>query len=424
MGLDETFASRVQNETARFSLAWMILANLVGILLALLLLRPEWGSYLGSLSYGRWMPLHMEWQLYGWCTLPLIGLLMREYMFSSRNRSAEMRFILVVWSIGLFGGGVFFLSGVASGKLFLSWQGWARAFFPLCLCLIWSVLATNWLGQHGNAQVPRWRFRLRGLFLVVLATVPFALYFSASRSVYPPVNPQSGGATGHSLLASSLGILCLFGLTPLALDLKPLPSRWIGGYWMALAGCLILYLLIQHGSVANLETDQIAGLGVLILMIPFLVQYLRSWTWPAGAIPWLAVFLLWWGVLTIDGWLTFLPGVLDQLKFTNGMVAHAHMAMAGMITAFNFLILTALNPGEGQRRAVFGGWVPFVAWNTGCLAMVAALMIQGIREGGDPGVLFSPNTHTNLIYHLRLYSGAIMLAASISWFWKSLKHTL
>lgn len=400
----------------RFSFGWLVAANLVGCLMAVLLLRPEWGQCLGVLTYGRWMPLHMEWNLYGWCSLPLVGLFLREFVSSESGGIFDVRLALVIWSIGLFSGGMAFLAGISSGKLFLGWHGWTRAFFPLCLCIVWSILATHWLRSLRDPGIGRTRTVLRIVVLIALACVPLALYISASRDIYPPVNPRSGGATGHSLLVSSLGILFVFALVPYILGRTRRSSRWYPAYWILLGFSFLVYLFIQHGSVANTGHDQIAGLGILLIMVPALIGYLRLWEWPAGAGPWLAAFLVWWGLLTLNGWVTFLPGILGTLKFTNALVAHAHLAMAGMITAFNFLILSALaERARDEMHPIFGGRAPFILWNGACLLMVLVLLLQGIREGRDPSVLFGPDPVTQMIYLVRAGCGVLMLTASITW---------
>jgi cytochrome c oxidase cbb3-type subunit 1 len=414
------FSIQLQVEAMRFSFGWLALANLVGCLMAVLLIHPELGRFLGSLTYGRWMPLHMEWQLYGWCSLPLVGLFLKEFVTDKGGGISDVRFVLLVWSVGLLAGGVAFLAGISSGKLFLSWHGWARSFFPLCLCLAWSVLATNWLRDLRNPNVDTARKIMRVVLLLSLACVPLALYMSASRDIYPPVNPRSGGATGHSLLISSLGILGLFGLFPYILGRSRKRSFWYPAYWGFLGLSLFVYLLIQHGSVANTATDQIAGLGILLIMVPALIGYLRLWEWPTGAKPWLAAFLFWWALLTVNGWITFLPGILVSLKFTNGLVAHAHLAMAGMITCLNFLILSALaERSESSEKTIFGGWVPFVLWNGACLVMVVILFLQGLREGSHPSVLFGVDSMTNFIYFVRAGAGVVMLLASLEWLKKA-----
>lgn len=409
----------------RFSFAWLVAANAVGLLLSLLLVWPDAGKLLGSLTYGRLMPLHMEWQLYGWCTLPLVGLLLKEFLGRDMAGISNAQYILFLWSLGLFVGGVTFLTGSASGKLFLSWHGWSRVFFPSMLLLIWSVLMLHWIRDRRNTDISRIRQIIRGIILLLLAIVPISLYYASSRSIYPPVNPHSGGATGHSLLASSLGILGLFGVVPAMLGRKRVTSIWFSVYWIAFASCCLVYLLIQHGSVANTNWDQIAGLGTLLVMVPVLVLYIKLWEWPRGSQPWVIVFLLWWALLTVSGWITFLPGFLDQLKFTNGLVAHAHLAMAGMITAFNFILLASISQDSvDEESKCFGGFSLFVAWNASCLVMVISLLIQGWREGGNPGVLFGQDFTTQAIYWIRALTGLVMLSVSLLWFLKASGFTI
>src|SRR5947208_373392 len=61
---------RVMAATAWHSLLWLVLANCVGVLLAAMLLFPGINALLGEWTYGRWMAVHMNLQLYGWCSLP------------------------------------------------------------------------------------------------------------------------------------------------------------------------------------------------------------------------------------------------------------------------------------------------------------------------------------------------------------------
>ena len=55
----------------RHSLGWLVAANLVGVLLAALLLWPGLNDQLAPLTYGRWVPLHLDWQL--WLVLAAAG---------------------------------------------------------------------------------------------------------------------------------------------------------------------------------------------------------------------------------------------------------------------------------------------------------------------------------------------------------------
>jgi len=420
MAHDAAFPRKLQRDVMLFSFGWLAVANLVGLLLAGLLLFPQMGNVLGPVTYGRLMPLHMEWQLYGWCSLPLVGLLLKEFVREGAGAAESVRFALVAWSLGLLVGGIGFLSGQASGKLFLSWSGTSRCFFPIALLMVWGVLTMHWVRSRNTDALSRSRKIIQAVLLAVLATVPFMLYFSSSRSVYPPVNPQSGGATGHSLLASTLGLLGLIAAVPQLLGRARRASPVFAAFWVAYLLLWVVYLIIQHGNAVNSDWSQIAGLGSLLLIVPLLWIYMRLWSWPGASSGWVAAFLLWWTVLTVNGGVTFLPGVLDRLKFTNALVAHAHLAMAGMVTAFGFILLSSLHEENGrQERGVFGGCAAFLAWNGACLLMVAVLFLQGWREGGTPDVLFGRDGITSAVYATRFLAGAAMLMASIHWFMTS-----
>ena len=80
----------------------------------------------------------------------------------------------------------------------------------------------------------------------------------------------------------------------------------------------------------------------------------------------------WWSA----GWLIYQPGVLDRLKFTQGLVAHSHLAMAGFTTSFCAVLLELVT---GRR---LGGRRSVVLWNGAALVMVLALAYGGWREGG------------------------------------------
>src|SRR5688572_18713714 len=117
----------VQGQTVRFpfsrvvavhSLGWLVAANLVGVWLAVSLVWPAVGNLLAPLSYGRWSPLHLDWQLYGWCALPLVGMLLAWFFDGDHFRArghAQLAFSF--WSVALALGGVSWLAGNVSGKL-------------------------------------------------------------------------------------------------------------------------------------------------------------------------------------------------------------------------------------------------------------------------------------------------------------------
>jgi cytochrome c oxidase cbb3-type subunit 1 len=68
-----------------------------------------------------------------------------------------------------------------------------------------------------------------------------------------------------------------------------------------------------------------------------------------------------------------------------------------------------------------GGWIfnrarSFHLWNGSVILYIVLMTVAGWREGFDPTFTIVPGTARNLIYALRLFSGILMLLASVDWF--------
>lgn len=403
-------AAGMQTELARavraHALGWLLAANLAGGVLAALLVWPEAAGDLAWLGYGRWMPVHMNGQLYGWCALPLVGSLFAACLEPRHPGAvAHARWTLRAWSVALALGSMVWLGGLTSGKLFLDWAGWARPALSVAMAALWTVLAAHLWWGRGKARETRWRVTA-GL-LVVLAAVPALLYWSAGREVYPAVNPDSGGATGASLLGSTLGIVAVFGLVPILLGVRRREGGRVAWFWWALLGAFCVYGAIDHGHASHHAAEQIAGLGLLLLWMPLLWCYGRRWNWSPGTRRWATAAGAWWMLLVTDGWITFLPGFSEAGKFTHALVAHAHLAMAGLVTAVNFVVLNELDPG----RPV-GGRGAFWLWQAGCAAHVGLMLVLGAGEAERPADLFYGVDWTRAIFAGRLAAGVAMAGAS------------
>ena len=407
-----TFSPLVARSVARHALGWLVAANLVGVWLAILLLWPEAGEPLAPFTYGRWAPLHLDWQLYGWCALPLVGVLLAwNFAPSRRHGVREAQGALQLWTLVLLVGGVTWLAGHVSGKLFLDWHGWTRGLLPTAMVVLWLVLAahvrTQWLAW---SPAGRWG---RAAVLAALATVPAVFYWSTARSVFPAVNPDSGGATGSSLLGSSLGIVTLFLALPSFLGVKRQSSvirkEWMAGFLAASWG---VFVRVEHGHASHHDAAQVVALGVLLAWIPLLALHWRAYAWPASARPWIAAALGWWALLVASGWLSFLPGVSEALKFTHGLVAHAHLAMAGLVSSVNGAILVTLRRVAAPR----GVWA---AWQLGSVAHVVVLAVVGVLEVNQADELFRGEGWTQVMFALRLGAGVVMTMAAARWWVES-----
>jgi cytochrome c oxidase cbb3-type subunit 1 len=398
------------NSVARHALGWLVAANVVGVLLAALLLWPEFNGVLAPLTYGHWVPLHLNWQLYGWCSLPLVGVLC-AWMLAPEDEVGTQHagWALAAWSLALALGGASWLAGVTSGKLFLDWRGWARPLLPLAMTFLWSVLGSRlWVRRRGLTAAA---LSLRVGVLVALLAVPSVLYWSAGREVYPSVNPDSGGATGAALLGSTLALVLIAGGLPLALGLPRTAgvragARW---FWSGLIVSCVVFAVVDHGNASHHAWAQIAALGSLLMWAPLLGVYYREFAWPASARRWLGAAWFWWAGLLATGWWIFLPGMSERFKFTHVLVAHAHLAMAGVVTSLGGALLVALGRGPG------GGAGAFWTWQGACGVHLAALTALGVGETADVAGFFGGAGWVTGWFALRLAAGVAMLAASVAW---------
>jgi len=398
--------------------AWLLIANLVGLLLATLLLFPGLNHWLGEWTYGRWMPVHLNLQLYGWCSLPLVGWLLKVYRVDATPAARWSRSALWAWSAALAFGAVSWLTGHTGGKLFLDWQGFARVLFPLASFFLWLLLAwsqlCHWRAEENISRAER---AAKVFGLVLLLSVPATLYWAADPKIYPPVNPDTGGPTGASLLESTLGIVSVLLILPYGCGRKLRGGNEIVfAAWGLFAVEIGLSLALGRDNASHRLPMQFLGLGSLLPWIVLMPSYFKSFNWPAKSRLWLNALLFWWGILLASAWTIFLPGLLDRFKFTDGLVGHSHMAMAGFVSSLNILLLVTLL-GE-QKRAFDSRWA-FVAWQGGALGYIVAMFFAGSIEGRNPAFNFVPGGMRDLIYLFRLACGALMTAAVLNWFWRA-----
>jgi cytochrome c oxidase cbb3-type subunit 1 len=123
-------------------------------------------------------------------------------------------------------------------------------------------------------------------------------------------------------------------------------------------------------------------------------------------------FLWWWAALVITGWISFLPGVLDNLKFTDALVGHSFIAMAGFTSSFIIFVMVQLLGHDGW---IFNRTRSFYLWNGSVVAYIVLMLAAGWREGSDPAFTIVPGMARNILYTLRLITGILMLIASIDW---------
>ncbi|MGB6728956.1 MAG: hypothetical protein WBE74_23890 [Terracidiphilus sp.] len=397
------------------SLFWLVIANAIGVLIAILLVFPALNKQLGEWTYGRWMMVHMNLELYGWTSLPLVGFLFKVYGADRGSTAKWCRPVLWLWSAALGVGAFSWLSGHSSGKLFLDWSGYSRVLFPDALQALWLLLLSALIERLRDSeenQATALGAKLVGL--VILLLVPFVIYIASGPSGYPPVNPDSGGPTGASQLESSLAIVAILLMLPFGIaHRKPEKSRIVAVSWLVLATESILCAALGRADVSHHMPAQFLSLGSVLVWLPLVPAYYSAFGWRQETRGWRLAFLWWWGALAVTGWVFFLPGVLDHFKFTDGLVGHSFIAMAGFTSSLIVFVMVQLL-GEG-------GWIfkrarTFYLWHGSVIAYVLLMTVAGWREGSDPAFTIVPGIERNVLYTLRLCTGILMLAASLDWF--------
>jgi cytochrome c oxidase cbb3-type subunit 1 len=390
---------------------WLTFANAVGVLIAQLLIFPQLNGLLGEWTYGRWMPVHIDLQLYGWCSLPLVAFLFSVYGADRSAAAPWARPALWLWSTTLAVGTVAWLNGVSSGKLFLDWSGYTRVLFPLALLGLWGVLAWSLADTWHNNSLAAKLTKLLGL--AFLLAVPELIYIASAPSLYPPINPDTGGPTGASQLESTLVIIAVLLLLPFGLAARRANTRSILFLtWLVFAAESVICLGLGRADVSHHRPVQWISLGSLLTWLPLTPLYYNAFAWRANTRIWRIAFLCWWSVLVPTGWCLFLPGMLDRFKFTDGLVGHSLLAMAGFVSSLLVFVMVQLL-GEG-------GWIfnrvwSFWLWQVCVIFYVASMLLAGWHEGADPSFTMVPGALRTFVYTLRLLLGGGMLVASVEW---------
>lgn len=386
------------------ALAWLVLGNAVGLYLAMLLLWP--GFQAGVWTYGRWVPVHLNVQLYGWTSLPLVACLLSIYQVDDSRHAAWGASAVWGWTAALAVGVSHWLAGESSGKIFLDWKGAALWSFVAAQAVLWLVLAAAWMDRRDVWSATKKVGTLIGL--LALALVPVSLVFAASPSIYPLIDRTTGGPTGSSLLGSALFVVGLMLLLPRVVAGKS-SHESNGWVWSFFTVSWVVFGVTEVIGGTHRDVIQIFSMLILLPWAWLVPRDWRGFSWPRGSAFWRRAMFLWWGVLVVSGVLMYGDGVLDRIKFTQALVAHSHLAMAGFTTAFCALLCVLVT------KRTLGGRVSVKLWQAAALMMIFALAAAGWLEGANAGWMVEIPLWRTAAFAIRALSGAVMFGASLQW---------
>ena len=398
---------------ATHALFWMFAANLVGVLLSVLLVFPQLGVLFGEWTYGRWLPLHLNWQLYGWTSLPLVSWVFYLLPKSRSGLARASNIGVWAWSSVLAIGGLYWLSGHTSGKIFLDWTGCLRIIFPCVIFYLWAVLTIAWWRGEKRSWIG-----ISGLLL--LLSVPFAIYSASDPAIYPVVDESTGGPTGASLLNSTLSVVFLMLVLPPALKVKSRSKKLVQLVWIIFGLNFLLGIYSTTLPYSHFHSGQIAclsSLGIWAFLLPY---FYTQQSWHRPLVKWQVATFVWLAILICNGLVSFLPGILDKIKFTDALVAHSHLAMAGFTTSFLIFILQQILPEKSS--AIFQQSKLFYSWHTATATYILTMLIAGVFESGDSTFTIYPDILRDTLYGIRSLCGLFLLWVSFRW-WRSLIHS-
>jgi cytochrome c oxidase cbb3-type subunit 1 len=200
-----------------------------------------------------------------------------------------------------------------------------------------------------------------------------------------------------------------FGLT----QRKEGRVRIVAIAWAIMAAEFLLCFALGRAYISHHRPAQFLSLASLLIWMPLTPAYYAKFEWHRNTRHWRIAFLCWWSALLLTGWIFFLPGILDHFKFTDGLVGHSLLAMAGFTSSLLIFVLVQL---LGESGWIFNRARSFYGWNFAVLGYVVLMSVAGWREGFDPTFTIVPGTARNAIYILRLAVGVVILAASLDWF--------
>jgi cytochrome c oxidase cbb3-type subunit I len=290
-------------------------------------------------------------------------------------------------------------------EIFLDWKDGALVALLLAQVILWLVLMISW--WRGDRRI--WH----GCGLLMMALVPVAMKVATSPDTYPPIDQTTGGPTGASLLGSTLSVVALLLLVPHSLGWKP--QHTVLKTWLVWALQFLAFAALEWYGGSHFTMQQIIGLALLLPWLVWIPRYWNQFAWPSESLWWRRACVFWWGLLVVSGWVEFLPGILDRMKFTNGLVGHAHWAMAGFTSSFVCMLMVIL--GGSMAGRIFNSGA--LLWNLCALLMGGVLVICGWIEGASyEWMNDTPFWRWSLMFaRAACGMGLLLVAARWSWLW-------
>jgi cbb3-type cytochrome c oxidase subunit I len=354
-------------------LAWLLLPMLIGIALAIKLVWPDFLAGTPLLTYGRLRLFHTNGVIYGWLSTAFVGI--TYYMvprLTGRGLVSERLAWITfwVWNAAVLAGQAGLLAGRVQAVEYAEWGPFADALFTLAYVgFAINVFGTIFRSDEKHLFVSLW-YLLLGISFT-------ALNFVMANTLVAYLVPGAPGAAleglwihnAVGLWVTPLGTALIYYFLSIILQ-KPIYNHGLSliGFWSL---ALFYPLNGTHHyffSPIPMWTQVLASAFSIVLFATVVTVVVNvfgtlsgRWHWITSHLPLrFLVFGVFGYMLTCtQGPFQAILEVQPVVHFTDWVVAHAHLALLGSFSFFNFAAIYHVWPqvtGRRLRSRRLGEW--------------------------------------------------------------------
>ncbi len=388
------------------SIFWLALADTVGLIASYQFVNPQWAESVPFLSFGRLRVVHTNGVLFMWLSMAQVGAVC--FYMIPRLCGTEL------WSerLGVWTGWLWNLAGVLMVVTFLTGNSQAREYaemvwpldvaVELVLLLVGlNVLMTVAKRKERKLYVTIWYAMGAVIWMPLVYFIGNAMwetgnFWNLSGAIKGVDDATLNWFYGHNVLGlwfTTMGVATVYYLVPV-LTRTPLYGYALSmiGFW-ALAffyTAMGQHHLLQTPTPSWLKTiATMASLGQFIPVLAFLTNIYMTmrgnWGKIYESVPlkFAIAGTVFYFVTCVQGPFQALQTFNQLIHYTQWIVGHAHLALFGSMSYWQFAAILYIIPVIYKRRLYSQGLAEAQFWlaTAGFLMMMISLQVAGLIQG-------------------------------------------
>jgi len=411
------------------AILFFLITILVGSIMAIKFVHPEFLGGLAALGFGRIRPIHTNGVLFGWLLAANMGLCFYVVprLCGTRLLSEKLGIAtLLIWVVIILGAVVTLGSGMTQGREYLELATW----LDVLVAVAWVMFAINIFGTIAKRKRPQMYVSLWYIMGTVLWTT--ILWVVANLPVYYGVNDANVnwwfGHNAVGLIFTPVGVALAYYFIPKSTG-NPLYSHKLSliGFWT------IAFLYVWTGAHHILFgpipvwLQTVAILFSVSLLIPvwtvitnFYGTLRGKWAQGNYIVKFLLAGTTFYLLTCFQGPMHSLRSVNQIVSKTDWIVGHAHMAVFGAFTFFAiagiYFALPRILRVASMASDKLGEWHFWLSF-VGFLGFAISLWIGGFVQGlqwMDWNISFLDTVKSMKPYYVvRLFSAIVMVLGQL-----------